>query len=554
MSSKIILKKSSVASKVPVVGDLSFGELALNYTDGKLYYKNADGSTIGAFNAGFVGDVTLNGTQTLTNKTISADSNTLSGIAASSFVLSNSSGNIDGSAAQKAIPSGVVVGTTDTQTLTNKTINGSSNSITNISLTTGITGTLPVANGGTGTTSLTANNVILGNGTSAVQVVAPGTSGNVLTSNGTTWTSAAAAAGLLGVTQSSSGGLTALGYQAGNVTTGLYNTWIGYQSGLLTTTGNYNTGVGYQALDSNTTGARNTAVGSEALGANTTGARNTAIGYEAFDANIGGSDNVAVGNNALTSGTAVEQTVAVGSVGLQGLTTGGYSVAVGGAALNSQTTAIETIGVGYWAGLRITTGGYNTAVGTQSLNQVTTQSANTAVGYRALFNAASADNTAIGFQAGDSITTGANNIVIGNDADASSATVSNEITLGNSSIATLRCQVTTITSLSDARDKTNIVDLDAGLNLINAVRPVAFDWNMRDGGKVGEHDTGFIAQELQAAQEVAGVSIPGLVFDNNPEKLEAGYGKLLPVMVKAIQELSAKVDALQAELNQLKGA
>jgi hypothetical protein len=50
---------------------------------------------------------------------------------------------------------------------------------------------LPVAQGGTGLATLTANNVILGNGTSAVQTVAPGTSGNVLTSTGTTWQSAA---------------------------------------------------------------------------------------------------------------------------------------------------------------------------------------------------------------------------------------------------------------------------------------------------------------------------------------------------------------------------
>jgi len=61
-------------------------------------------------------------TQTLTNKTLSADNNTISGLAASSFILSNASGNIDGSASVKAIPAGVVVGTTDTQTLSNKTI------------------------------------------------------------------------------------------------------------------------------------------------------------------------------------------------------------------------------------------------------------------------------------------------------------------------------------------------------------------------------------------------------------------------------------------------
>jgi len=55
---------------------------------------------------------------------------------------------------------------------------------------TNVTGTLPVANGGTGASTLTSNNVLLGNGTSALQVVAPSTTGNVLTSNGTTWTSA----------------------------------------------------------------------------------------------------------------------------------------------------------------------------------------------------------------------------------------------------------------------------------------------------------------------------------------------------------------------------
>lgn len=89
-----------------------------------------------------------------------------------------------------------VLTASSTNTLTNKTISGASNTVTNIPLGTAVTGTLPVANGGTGATTLTANNVLLGNGTSAVQVVAPGASGNVLTSNGTTWTSAAAPGGL----------------------------------------------------------------------------------------------------------------------------------------------------------------------------------------------------------------------------------------------------------------------------------------------------------------------------------------------------------------------
>lgn len=68
-------------------------------------------------------------------------------------------------------------------------------------------GTLPVSGGGTGATSLTANNVILGNGTSAVQTVAPGASGNVLTSNGTTWTSAAPAPSSGSISATASGSI-----------------------------------------------------------------------------------------------------------------------------------------------------------------------------------------------------------------------------------------------------------------------------------------------------------------------------------------------------------
>jgi hypothetical protein len=89
---------------------------------------------------------------------------------------------------------GTVNGITLSGTVTssgNLTLGGT---LSNVSLTTQVTGTLPVANGGTSLATLTANNVMLGNGTSAPLFVAPGTSGNVLTSDGTTWQSTTPAA------------------------------------------------------------------------------------------------------------------------------------------------------------------------------------------------------------------------------------------------------------------------------------------------------------------------------------------------------------------------
>lgn len=69
------------------------------------------------------------------------------------------------------------------------TFTGANNALYSTGASTLTAGTLPVAAGGTGAATLAVNNVLLGNGTSALQEVAPGTSGNVLTSNGTTWTS-----------------------------------------------------------------------------------------------------------------------------------------------------------------------------------------------------------------------------------------------------------------------------------------------------------------------------------------------------------------------------
>ena len=152
---------------------------------------------------------------------------------------------------------------------------------------------------------------------------------------------------------------------------------------------------------------------------------------------------------------------------------------------------------------------------------------------------------------GSGNTTGSNNTLIGYQATPATTTTSNAITLGNSSIATLRCQVTTITALSDRRDKKDIVDLPSVMPLVDALRPRSFNWNMRDGGKVDVLEFGFIAQELIEAQQQSGIAVPGLVSDVNPDRLEAAMGTLIPVLVQAIKELKATVETQAARISEL---
>ena len=358
-----------------------------------------------------------------------------------------------------------------------------------------------------------------------------------------------------------------IGYQTGyDLSTGENNFLGGYQAGTNLTTGSNNVAIGNGALDAATTGGRNIAIGQDAMGlgvATAASGDNVAIGFQAgYDLTTGtsnillglgagddlttGTNNVVLGLNALGFlATSTTDSVAIGQEALRSGPSN--SVAIGRIAGRTST---QTRGVSIGDGAGSTGVGGGVKVGYLAGRNTPAGDSTVAVGYEALSSTtlSGGSNTAIGYQAALTLTSGTNNLVLGNLAQPSSATISDEITLGNSSITTLRCQVTTITSLSDARDKTDIQPINAGLEFVESLNPVSFTWNMRDGGKVGEADTGFIAQDLQMAQEWAGVTIPGLVYDVNPDKLEAGYGKLIPVLVQAIKDLSAKVNLLEAQL------
>jgi len=248
----------------------------------------------------------------------------------------------------------------------------------------------------------------------------------------------------------------------------------------------------------------------------------------------------------------------------------GY-IGIGG---SNSTPLAFAINIGPSAGssLVFSTNGPSIAIGSFAMQNSQWTGGNTAIGANALQNATGIqgiNNVAIGASAGRNITdgennvlignfagftpvaltTGDNNIVIGAGAATAAATTNNSVTLGNTSITALRCAVTSITSLSDARDKKEVEDLNVGLEFIDGLRPVKFVWD--DRNETGKHDIadfGFIAQDLKAAEDAVEMAdVLKLVYDENPEKLEASYGKLIPILVKAVQELSAEVKLLKSK-------
>jgi trimeric autotransporter adhesin len=283
---------------------------------------------------------------------------------------------------------------------------------------------------------------------------------------------------------------------------GSYNAAFGLDALTKNTNGSYNIALGPGALSNNTTGERNTASGAWALTSNTTGALNAAYGSWTLVNNTTGICNTAVGSNALTNNT-----------------TGGYNVAVGRQSLINNTEGGLNVAVGRETLANNTTGNYNVAVGTGALLQNTTGSGNTFIG--STFNA-------VGAYAAVFEITSQNNL----------------LAIGHSSVTNAYIQVPW-TVVSDARDKTNFASVPHGLDFVNQLNPVAYQFRLnRDSNETnGKVRYGF------KAQDIAAIEPEGVIVDvANPEKFYYNESDLIPILVKAVQELAAKNIALEARL------
>jgi hypothetical protein len=379
-----------------------------------------------------------------------------------------------------------------------------------VNLSTKVTAVLPVANGGTGVSTASANTIFAGpNGSTGAPsfrslVVAdlPSLSSSYIANTSTAQTANfnISGNGVIGSTLKVNG--ITLGKGAGN---GFTNTVFGLDALVSNTSGQGNIAIGYLSLALNTGGNNNLAIGSQSLYSNNTGFSNLAIGNGAMVGNTSGSNNLAIGLNSLGSNSNGYQNLGLGENALQANTSGFGNVSIGLSSLFSNTTGSQNTAIGAAAGF----------LGTPM--------------------------------------TGSNNLILGYFATPSSAIVDNEITLGNSFITSLRAQVTSITSLSDQRDKRDIIPIAEGLDFIKQLKPVTFTWDTRDKAKVGIKSAGFIAQDLLALQKASAIGDNlDLVSENNPEKLEARYANLLPVMVKAMQEQQAIIEQLKLEIEALK--
>jgi hypothetical protein len=378
-------------------------------------------------------------------------------------------------------------------------------------------------------------------------------------------------------------GNTTIGNISGNALTSTdYNTFVGHDSGGSAAGCNYSVGIGKSTFGDGVASADGSiAIGREALKKLTTGAGNVAVGYSALSQHTTGARNIAIGYGAMsqTAGDAHDAPDSDDCVFI------GYQA--GGGDWADDEKCSQNVAIGAYAmddAMDYCTS--NVAIGKGALTSL--------VGGGTAWDGSL--NVCIGFDAGGDITSGYNNVCIGAGAEPSAVTGVNQILIGNNCQgiannyavigdgnitrvyaaddvgATLYAGSATVET-SDRRIKEDIKDSSLGLRFVNQLRAVEYkkrqpedyddslkkemNWykNGRKPRVLDELDknkcrTGFIAQEV-------GEVLSSMSYDDNNDIVEIdesntqqmiAYSKLVPPMVKAIQELSAKVEELEAKL------
>jgi len=396
-------------------------------------------------------------------------------------------------------------------------------------------------------------------------------------------------------------GRNALGGQNFTTATDSYNVVVGYDAGKAVTTGVRNVIIGGLAGDAITDADFNVAVGFQALGTNTVGSGSVAVGAEALHtqnpATAATMYNTAVGHNAGYAVTTGQRCTFVGALAGYSSSTMEDSVSIGNDAGKFATTSHSSVFVGADAGQGITgtklTGNENTAVGAQAgLVLQGTANRNSLFGFGAGKAITTGyENLMVGVNAGDALTTGNNNIMIGMSVDADSVSQANAIVIGvgfqgagnDFSFGKAANVVSNDfdtdanwSRSSDERLKKNITNQTLGLDFINDLRTVKYKWKANgeldasdsqlahlretddDGNIINYMNTdatmhNFIAQEVKAALDTAGVSDFGGWKEDHYGVQQVSREMFVIPLVKAVQELSTKLDAALARIATLEG-
>ena len=285
------------------------------------------------------------------------------------------------------------------------------------------------------------------------------------------------------------------------------------------------------------------------------------------------------------------KTIAIGIDPLKALTTGIDNIAIGTSVADAVTTGICNVALGANALGASTTGCQNVAIGNLSSGGCTlTGTNNVTVGYGGGFHLTSGEyNTFLGYQTGGKTTTGSGNIGIGTNAGCSTTTQGCTINIGNG-MQTTTASTTCIggaclmsacfVETSDCRSKCKIKDLPYGLNFINLLRPVSYKWKPqpdkldKNGNLIEEGEKshtgprtsfGLLGQEVKGALDKLGLGYNDFgaysdkVVEHGPsgwtpsyqeedKTIGLSYVGFVAPLIKAVQELSAEVTELKAQL------